>query len=255
MVEIIIDLTKSLRENASDYFDKAKKLEQKIKRAEKLLESGKVKKQSKKLKKIEWDKKWYEQFKWSFTSQNKLILIGRDAHMNQILVRNHLKDNDLFFHADIHGAPTIVLKNGQQASDMEIEETASIAAAHSKAWKEKLGYVNIFYAKPEQVSLSPKPGEYLPKGGVIIRGQRGWIRGVKLSLAIGVADKIYVGVERMVSKKCKYWVTVKPGYIKKSKFIKEITKTFEKFGFELDPTELDRLLPSGGFEFGKRRSK
>ena len=40
-----------------------------------------------------------------------LVLAGRDQQQNERLVKYHLRPGDLFVHADLHGAATVVIKN------------------------------------------------------------------------------------------------------------------------------------------------
>ncbi|MGD0510415.1 MAG: NFACT RNA binding domain-containing protein, partial [Candidatus Micrarchaeaceae archaeon] len=129
-MEIEIDFTKSAQDNANEYYKRSKKLAQKREGAEKA-----VKELEEKLEKIRKDKKaaparriiktvkkeWYEKFHWFFTSNGMLAIGGRDAHQNELINSRHFEDNDLFFHADIFGAPVFVLKDGSVA-DRDIRE-------------------------------------------------------------------------------------------------------------------------------------
>ena len=49
--------------------------------------------------------------------------------------------------------------------------------------------LNVYWVHPEQVSKTPPSGEYLTKGSFIIRGNKNFIRGVPLKIAIGVITK------------------------------------------------------------------
>ena len=132
-------------------------------------------------------REWYEAFRWMFTSGGRLVLGGKDAKTNEILVRRYLQPNDLFFHADVIGAPSVILKDGINASEEEKEEAATFAASYSRAWKMGLYKVPVFYVEASQVSLSPPSGEYRPKGGIIIKGKREWLE-PELRLFLGFKD-------------------------------------------------------------------
>ena len=54
---------------------------------------------------------WFEKFNWSITSENYLVIAGRDGQQNELLVRRYLRSGDLYVHADIHGASSVVIKN------------------------------------------------------------------------------------------------------------------------------------------------
>ncbi len=189
----------SVYENAAYYFDKAKKLKKKLKgiyealeELDKKIEEAK-KEAAQKQAQLEQSKKhlekqeWYERFNWSFTTEGKLILIGKDASQNEVLVRRYLEPKDLFFHADIQGASTVILKNGQEASERELLEAGQLAASYSRAWKEGLSSINVYYVKPEQVKKASQ-GEYLGTGGFLIEGERNWLKHTQLGLKIGIKD-------------------------------------------------------------------
>ena len=47
---------------------------------------------------------WFEKFKWFISSENYLVISGRDAQQNELLVKKYLRTGDVYVHADIHGA-------------------------------------------------------------------------------------------------------------------------------------------------------
>src|SRR3990170_4416519 len=77
---------------------------------------------------------WFEAYRWCLSSEGFLILGGRDAKTNDSLVRKHLKDGDRYAHADIHGAPSVVVKDGSKAGDATLREACELALIYSKAW-------------------------------------------------------------------------------------------------------------------------
>src|SRR2546427_8359083 len=77
---------------------------------------------------------WFEAYRWTLSSEGFLILGGRDARTNDQLVKKHLKEGDRYAHADVHGAPSTVVKDGARASDVTLREACEFALAYSKAW-------------------------------------------------------------------------------------------------------------------------
>jgi len=65
------------------------------------------------------DKNWYEKFHWSYSSEGFLILGGKNLRSNEELVKKYLQPDDLFLHADVHGASVVVIKG----EGKEIPET------------------------------------------------------------------------------------------------------------------------------------
>lgn len=57
---------------------------------------------------------WFEKFLWFVSSENYLVIAGRDRQQNELLVRRYLKKNDLYVHADLHGAASVIIKNSSE---------------------------------------------------------------------------------------------------------------------------------------------
>lgn len=54
---------------------------------------------------------WFEKFFWFVSSENYLVIGGRDQQQNELLVKKHLKEGDVYVHADLHGATSVVINN------------------------------------------------------------------------------------------------------------------------------------------------
>jgi len=229
---IELDKRKSIFENASVYFEKAKKLKDKLKKLEAQINETKeklsqidkeIEDEKRKLEKKR-KKKWYEKFRWFYTSNEFLLIAGKDAITNEILIRKYLEPNDLVFHAEIHGSPFGILKRGKNAGEIDIFEAAQFVASYSKAWKQKLAYIEVYYVYPEQVSKQAPAGEYLPKGSFMIYGRKNYVK-VKLEIALGVDsnNNLIPGVPSSVSKKSINYVILVPGNKKPLETAKEIS--------------------------------
>lgn len=131
-----------------------------------------------------------------FTTGGFLVIGGRDAKTNELIIKKYLEEQDLFFHTDVIGAPAVVLKGGINASDSDILEAAIFSASYSRAWRIGLYRVPVFYVRSHQVSLSPPSGEYRPKGGAIIKGKREWVE-APIGIYLGFDERFFVSaVER-----------------------------------------------------------
>ena len=53
----------------------------------------------------------FEKFLWFISSENYLVIGGRDQQQNEIIYKRYLKSGDLYVHADLHGASSCVVKN------------------------------------------------------------------------------------------------------------------------------------------------
>ncbi len=166
-------------------------------------------------------RQWFERYHWLITRNGFLVIGGRDAGQNETIVRKYLEPNDIFLHAEIHGAPATVLKTrGKEPLHEDILDAAVIAGCYSRAWKEGFGSIDVFWVKGSQVSKKPPSGEYLSKGAFMVYGRKEYTR-VVLRLAIGVeevCDEIYgvyqrviIGPEDLVSSRSIVYAVLIPG--------------------------------------------
>ncbi len=264
-MEVELDLEKSLHANVSELFEKSKRARSKAerikaaiaeleKRKTMLSDKGKQKKPA-----IKRKLEWYEKFHWCFTSDGLLLLAGRDAKTNEMLIKRYFDENDLYFHADIHGAAHCILKNASNASEQSLKEAASFAAIFSRAWKRGFYAIDVYSARPEQISKKAPSRESLATGAFMVYGKRTWYRDVKLEIAVGIekyknAYRIISGPKGAIEKKAiKYFVLV-PGRVKKSDVAKKLKGEFEKISeYAIDIDEIMRMLPAGEFELVQSR--
>ncbi|NOZ81705.1 MAG: fibronectin-binding domain-containing protein [Candidatus Micrarchaeota archaeon] len=262
--EVTLDFRLTPQENAEIYFEKAKKLKKKLENA--LSERRKLLYRLRKLKKPQEKKvipkrkkpkKWYEKFRWFITSDGFLVVAGRDATQNEVLIKKYTEPNDIVLHADIHGAPFVVIKSeGKEITPVAVREAGEFAAAYSSAWKRKMG-VEVYWIRPEQVSKTPPAGEYLPKGAFMIRGRKNYLKKMEPKISIGVSlgdeAKPICGPVQAVRKHAKYFVTVVPGNMKQSdvaktvkiKILQKSLPEDKKLIEEIDLSEFQRLIPPG----------
>ncbi|MFX1257438.1 MAG: ribosome rescue protein RqcH [Promethearchaeota archaeon] len=196
---VYLDLKKSIGENANLIYFKGKKANKKIKGTIQAIEKTKkiIERLNSEidLKKNEVDflikkpkKRWYEKFRWFISSDEFLVIGGRDATSNEAIFKKYLDPNDLVFHTTFPGSPLAIIKNpdGKKIPQETIQETANFVASYSRAWKETWGVVDVFYITPEQISKTPPSGEYLSKGSFIISGKKNFVKNAKTELAIGL---------------------------------------------------------------------
>lgn len=55
---------------------------------------------------------WYDNFRWFFSSEGFLCVGGRDSTTNDILIKKHAEKEDLIFHTEMPGSPFFVIKTG-----------------------------------------------------------------------------------------------------------------------------------------------
>ena len=171
------------------------------------------------------EKKWYERYRWFITSEGFLAVAGRDASSNISLLKKHLDPSDLVFHAEVRGAAAVILKDGERAGEGSRLEAAQFAATYSRAWKEKMTKMTVYYVKPDQISFTPPPGHYLPRGGFIVKGERSYLV-AELELAFGLTEdlKLIYGPPKAVSRRTKEIVRVVPGDRRAEDLAREIVE-------------------------------
>ncbi len=262
MTKLILDLTKSIDKNAAVYFEKAKKIKKKIEGAEKALHESLKKLQELELKKEkeilekskqkklkERKREWYEKFRWFISSEGFLIIGGRDATSNEIVIKKHTEPNDLVFHTDMAGSPFFIVKSESKLiGEKTKEEAADATVTFSKAWKLGLQTSDVFYVNPDKVSKKTKAGEYMGKGAFMIYGKTNYINN-KINLAVGITkhQQIMAGPIDAVKTNCTACVVLEQGNEKVSRVAKYIQ---HKIGGTID--EIIRALPSGGFKIKKQ---
>lgn len=265
MTEIELDVNKSVADNAADYYSRSKKAKAKLSGLEKAIYDSKkqikemkeklvIEKENVEIKKKR-KKKWFEGFRWFVSSDGFLVIGGKDAATNETVVKKHMEEKDLHFHADIHGAPHTVIKTGgKEVPERTIKEAAQFAASFSSAWKADLKSADVYYVNPDQVSKSAKPGEYLGRGAFMIYGKRNWLRNTEVSLAIGIIDYegdklLMCGPTSAVEKNCKHIIHIEQSpKEKKSDSAKKIYKILKGKLPTLELDDIMRVLPTGGIK-------
>ena len=148
---------------------------------------------------------WFEKFRWFITSDNYLVLAGRDAHQNETLVKRYLRPGDAYLHADVFGASSCILrakrkriirssaKNKNQKYSTQVlplpeqalREAGHFTICHSSAWSTKM-ITSAWYVESHQVSKTAPSGEYLTVGSFMVRGKKNYLQPVHLEMGLGV---------------------------------------------------------------------
>ncbi len=258
MIELHVG--KSVGENASLYYDRAKKMREKIKGASEALERAKnelkgLKREKKKEKRKSRRRFWFEKYRWFISSEDILVIAGRDVKTNEEVVKKHLGNRDLYMHADIHGAPSVVIKSeGKEIGEKTLYEAAQFAVSMSKAWNAGFGNMSAYWVYPSQVSKMGESGEYVARGAWVVHGKRNYIHKVPLRLAVGEIE--YMGVKMVmcgpvdaVIHRSQRYLVIEPGDIKKDELAKRIAREFE-----ISVEEALKILPPGKIRIVERRN-
>ena len=271
---ITLEVSKTVHQNAQRYFEEGRSQKSKAKGAQAALagtEEAREKAEKRaakdaaagRLRARQRSKRfWFEKHRWAMLSGGHLLIGGRDAKGNDVVVRKHLSSHDLYFHADLHGAPSCSLKlkdglapnqnpseaipegvaslqivqnladgteDARELSESLHSEAAQVAVCWSRAWGSGGAAAVAFHARPSQVSKTTESGESLGRGSFVVRGQRNWHRDLPLELAVGMAVVNGVpmpvsGTPSTISEHCQRWVKVTPGREKKEAVANRISK-------------------------------
>ncbi len=243
-----LNLRRTLFENAAEFYERGKRAKQKSAGALTALKESRRKlaeieqsireaEAQKKVKPIEVmkelvkrkveRKEWYEKFRWFRSSDGLLVVAGKDAVSNEVLVKKYAEKDDAVFHADVVGAPFVLVKTeGKVPSEQTLREAGEFAAAFSRAWREGVSSTDVYWVRPSQLTKSGPSGEYVPHGAFAVNGKRNWMRNVSLKLAVGVVDDEKVrfvgGAVDAVKAETKAYVTFVPGDSAGKDFLEQI---------------------------------
>ena len=288
---ITLEVGKNVHQNAQRYFEEARIQKNKASGAKialKNTEISKIKEERKvakntaagKLKTSKRSKKfWFEKYRWAVLSNGSLFIGGNDAKGNDTIVKKHLNSTDLYFHADLHGAPSCSLKlndglevvksinekipegvvslkitqnlnkeidDAREFSGEIHQEAAQIAVCWSRAWGSGGAAATAFYARPSQVSKTTESGESLGRGGFVVRGKRNWHKDIALEMAIGIGlingvPLPVLGTPDTISKIFPRWGKIIPSKGKKENVANKISKATG-----LSQDDVLSCLPPGG---------
>lgn len=133
-------------------------------------------------------KLWYEQFHWFFSSEGYLVILGKNAEQNEIIVKKYMNKNDIYLHSDASGSGSCIIKKYDGTNPIiTIEEAGAFLICHTKAWNNSPD--KFYWVCPDQVSKTTESGEHIGKGSFIIRGQKNYCVQPKLELGLTIMFK------------------------------------------------------------------
>lgn len=217
-----------LEQNAGRYYDQIKKFRKKKEGALKAMKTSLPKKKETRRDFVFMKKVWYHRFRWFVTSDGVVVLGGRDASQNEELVKKYMGGQDLFVHADVHGASVVVVK-GQTG---KMDEVARFAASYSGAWRSGHFSADVYSALPAQVSKTPESGEFVPRGSFIVRGERTYYRNVPLAVGIGLMLEPHAAViggpPSVIKGKAAAFVELRPGQFEPNDVAKKVLRILKQ---------------------------
>lgn len=197
-----VDLALSAWANARKYYDlkrtAAQKEQKTIDASQKALKSAERKTQQtlKDVRTISTISKarkvyWFEKFYWFISSENFLVIGGRDAQQNELIVKRYMRPTDIYVHAEIQGASSVIVRNpsGGDVPPKTLIEAGTMAISYSVAWDAKV-VTNAYWVRSDQVSKTAPTGEYLGTGSFMIRGKKNFLPSCHLIMGLTLLFKL-----------------------------------------------------------------
>ena len=147
---------------------------------------------------------WFEKFFWFISSENYLVIAGRDQQQNELIVKRFMKPPDVYVHADLHGASSVIVKNKlPSTTDPSVRETGDypaipvktlneagvFAVCHSSTWDAKV-VTSAWWVNAPQVSKTAPTGEYLSTGSFMVRGKKNYLPPCHLIVGFGFVFRV-----------------------------------------------------------------
>ena len=199
--------------------------------------------------------KWFERFRWFYTTDGFLVLGGRDADTNEEIYAKYLEKRDLVMHTDAPGAPLTVIKTeGEEVSEETLQEAAQFSVSYSSVWKAGLAAADCYLIKADQVTKTPEHGEFLKKGGFVIRGERRYFKDTPVGIALGIENGVLIGGPvSAIKPRADPVVEIEPGEFNADDLAKRIYRQFslivEDRAYLKSIASVDQIiqfLPPGG---------
>ncbi len=251
-----LDFRKDVNENAQKHYEESKKCKKKIEGAKTAIEETKKeieageKEERKKEKKRPTEKYWFDRYKWFHSSEDHLVIAGKDTKTNEEVVKKYLEKYDRYAHAEAGGAPSVVVKRGdeEEIGEDTLKEACQYSIIHSKEWKRGISAGRAYWVEPDQVTKTAEAGESLPTGAFVIRGKRNYYDDLPMKAVLGEIE--YKGEKKIM---CAPSLTLEnednllrkkvvfiPGNRDKNDFANEMSNYFS-----VPISEIQSILPPG----------
>lgn len=182
------------------------------------------------------DKK-YESFRWFFTSNNILVVGGKNDEQNELALDKFLKPEYYVLHTTAPGSPFCIIKSDNPGKK-DIDEAAIFCACFSQQWKLGTKEINVDVFKGNQIYKS----KGMKTGTFGVEGKRKTIK-VKPELVLIVQNNKLRAVPK--ASKQQVIAEIKQGKLSKEETVEKIFKILkEKLRFVFSKDEIMSAIPS-----------
>lgn len=137
---------------------------------------------------------WFEKFTYFVSSDGYLVLAGKDVQQTETLYRRYLKKGDVYVHADLPGAASVIIKNNPATPEAPIppstlSQAGNLSVCTSNAWDNK-AIMSAWWVLGEHVAKVAPTGDFLPAGSFNIKAKKNYLPPAQLLLGFGVLFQI-----------------------------------------------------------------
>jgi predicted ribosome quality control (RQC) complex YloA/Tae2 family protein len=136
---------------------------------------------------------WFEKFLWFISTENYLVVGGRDMVQNEQLVMRYMQPGDIYVSADMEGSGVVIVKplpgNPTIIPHMTLQQAGTMSVCQSRAWEAKI-VTSAFWVKHDEITKVSAAGDSLPPGVFNIRGKKNYLPPVQLVYGIGLLFQV-----------------------------------------------------------------
>jgi hypothetical protein len=181
----------------------------------------------------------YLEFRWFFTTSDKLVVGGKSDEQNELALKLFSKPNYAVLHTSKPSSPFCIIIDDKPTKD-DIKEAAVFCGCFSQQWKKSPKTIDIDVFKRHQLykDKNMKLGTF---------GIRGKVEKMKINPELYlVIQKTKLRAVPAVIKKQEVLAKIKPGKLSKEQASEEIVKIIkDKYHFPISKDEIMQAIPSG----------
>ncbi|OAF66338.1 hypothetical protein A3Q56_05937 [Intoshia linei] len=201
-IKVTVNLNLSPYANIQKHYNNKKnnmiKYQKTVESSEKAIKSTQVKcnqlmREANQMDRIKKSRKpfWFEKFLWFISSDGFIVIGGRDAMQNEVLMSRYLNKSDIYVHANVHGGSSVIVKNPQnlEIPNRTLHEAGLMSVVNSSCWNEHI-LEQAWWVYSNQVTKTAPTGEYLTKGSFAIKGDKHFMKIDRLVYGFGIIFKV-----------------------------------------------------------------
>lgn len=204
-LQVDIDLALSAWANAREYYEQKKhaasKEEKTLQASARALKSATQKIEADLKKSLKQEKAvlrpvrkhlWFEKFIYFISSDGYLVIGGKDAQQTDLIYKRYLKKGDVYVHADLNGASSVIVKNnmvGAPIPPSTLAQAGNLSVATSAAWDSK-AVMSAWWVPAENVTKTALSSDFVRPGVFHVTGDKNFLPPAQLLLGFAVIFQI-----------------------------------------------------------------